>query len=132
MELDPFFIVAAAWNILLGLIGWWHPLTTMRLVFGESRDDPTMILMYRLCCSMVLIFGLGYLLVATDPAVYPGLIILGIVAKLWISGFWFYANITGRRQWATLSSALVDTGFMLIFLMYLLRDIRGPLLAGAA
>lgn len=117
-----FFIVAAGWNLLIGISGVLRPLQTMEVLFGEVRDDPITLLLHRICASMVLIFGLGYLIIAVDPAANAGLIILGIIAKIWISLVWYYQNYRGVARPAASVAAIGDTLFTLAFLLFLLGE----------
>src|SRR3954470_23374977 len=78
------FALGAAWNLVIGLSIMFAPLSSLRLLYGHepSADDQLLMMLDRDFASCVLLFGVGYGIVASAPSRNHGLIWLGIIGKL--------------------------------------------------
>jgi hypothetical protein len=126
MYLKPrwLFALGAAWNIVIGLSVLLAPLSSLGLLYGHepSADDQLLSMLNRDFAYCVLIFGLGYGIVAIDPSQNHGLIWLGIIGKLGV------VAVLGQR-WLTevatawvLPAAAGDLAFAVLFACFLWRS----------
>jgi hypothetical protein len=126
MNLKPrwLFALGAAWNIVIGLSVSVAPLSSLRLLYGHepSADDQLLSMLYRDFASCVLIFGLGYGIVAVDPSQNHGLVWLGIIGKLGVVAVLGQRWLTEAATVWVLPVAAGDLAFALLFACFLWRS----------
>jgi len=118
--------VAAIWNILGSLPAIIAPGINMRLFYGVRTNDSYTLALNRGFWIAVLVVGIGYLIVAYDPAKRIGIIWLGIVGKIVVAASWFYYFIIDRATETAVFVALGDSIFTLCFVYYICRGTRNP------
>ena len=91
------------------------------IMYGVHTDDFYRLFLNTVFMIVVLIFGIGYLIVAYDPPARKGIIFLGAMGKI-VVGIMFYYLLAIDR--VTLLPPLAGTGdliFTLYFVHYLVK-----------
>jgi len=126
MSLKPgwLFALGAAWNLVIGLSVLLAPLISLRLLYGHepSADDPLLAMLNRDFAVCVLLFGIGYGIVAIDPSQNHGLIWLGIIGKLAVVATLGQRWLTDIASAWVLPAAAGDFVFAALFACFLWRS----------
>lgn len=75
------FLIAAIWNFAGGLPGVIDPAGMFAREFGVVLTDPVQVAVYRGAWGTALLYGLGFLLVARNPARHAGVVAMGGLGK---------------------------------------------------
>lgn len=113
-----FFIVAAVWNLAGGLPGTLFPAVMFEREFGRVLEDPAFIAIYRGAWGTSLLYGIGWLIVASAPVRHWGIVAIGGLGKAL-----FALNLAGMylKGWTSEFALLVifgDALFVLGFIIY--------------
>ncbi len=119
-----FFAVAAAWNLLASIPAIILPQLNLEMFYGLVTDDFYTILLNRSFWAAVLIFGIGYLIIAYDPGKSLGIVIMGIIGKILVAVVWFYLFAVDLATALVVFGGTGDSIFTVFFVVYLLRGPR--------
>ncbi|MDO9337801.1 MAG: hypothetical protein Q7T61_15510 [Caulobacter sp.] len=114
------FAVAALFNFAVGLPLLIAP-AAFYAMLGQTAPD---ILNAQLAGGLIAVFGIGYAMVARDPAANRGIIVLGVIGKAPLPLLYWLNVQAGRAPMSGFPLTLVDLAFALLFLTYLLRTPR--------
>jgi hypothetical protein len=118
----PLFVVAAIYDIVLG-IGY---IVLQERIFTWFQITPPNHPGYVMWgAAVVLIFGIGFALVARNPVRNRDLIVLGILFKLAYSGTVLGYQFLGTIPWMWVPWAYADLVFAALFIMAL-RSLPRP------
>ena len=111
------FLLGALFNVVVGACGVLFYELTVTLLFGADALTDALIaaVFYRLFMVAVIVFGIGYTLVARDLASNRGIVWLGAGSKLVIAGVLCSLVATGQARLLILGVVLPDLGFMVLF-----------------
>ena len=118
-----FFVIAGCWNLLGAYGGISKPVENLRQYYNVKNDDFITITLNRTFWIGVLIFGIGYFLIAVNPILFYGVIVLGIIGKITISAIWIYLFYIGKAERIAIISASGDLLFTMFFVVCLFSDI---------
>ena len=118
-----FFWLMAAWNFALALPALFRPTLGLRLLFGFARDDSLSRAQQQLVSLGILVFGVGYTLVALDPSAGAGLVQLGIVGKLTVLGAFGTLYFQGRATKIAFAMVLGDGLWSIFYVLFLFGDV---------
>jgi len=125
MSIKPtwLFAVGAAWNFVIALSILVAPLVSLRLLYGHEpgADDPLLAMLDRDFAFCVLLFGVGYGIVALDPSRNHGLIGIGILGKLGVVAMLGQRWLTGVATAWVLPAAAGDLVFAALYAWFLWR-----------
>jgi len=76
----------------------------------------------------VVLFGVSYIIIAYDPKSFPGLLLLGIMAKVLAAGTFIIYHVKGFLQKGILVGVVGDLLFSLFFALYLIGGAQSPIL----
>jgi hypothetical protein len=76
------FIVAAVWNLIGAILGYFNTAYTFRLFFDRELADPLYHAIYQGAWGTTLVYFVGYLIVAKDPIKHTAVVILGGIGKV--------------------------------------------------
>jgi hypothetical protein len=118
------FGVGAAWNFVIGVSILVDPLSSLRLLYAQQpgTDDQLLMMLDRDFGFCVLLFGVGYGIVARDPSRNHGLIWLGIIGKLGVVATLGQRWLTGVATAWVLPAAAGDFVFAALFAWFLWRS----------
>ena len=121
---QKFFAVSAAWNLIGAIPALINPRLNLIMFYGFSSDDYYTILLNRGFWASVFIFGIGYIIIAYDPGRSLGIIIMGIIGKIFVAITWFYLFAVDRAEISAVLAGGGDSIFTVFFILYLLRGPR--------
>lgn len=121
-----FFFIAALWNFAGAVPSLIYPEFSLRLFYRLPVADFYVVSLNTVFWAAVLIFGLGYLMVAKRPGRNLGILVMGILAKIGVAVFWYQLFSTDRASVVALLAGIGDILFTLYFLYYLIRGPREP------
>ncbi len=121
-----FFLVSALWNFCGAIPGIFFLFLSMRLFYGVQTDDYHTLFLSSLFWGAVLMFGIGFLIVANAPIKNLGIIVLGAVAKIIVAFVWYYIYFLykDRATIIVVSAATGDLAFAIYFCYYLAKGPR--------
>lgn len=118
-----FFAVAAAWNLAAALPALVTPRRAFRLLYGVESDRFYELFQHRMIGAVVLLFGIGYGIIALEPSANLGLVLLGFLAKVVVVVAFAALVVRRRATKAALLIAAVDALFAAFFLRYLATSV---------
>ena len=98
-----FFAAAGLLNLGGGLAGF----LSGQPVPGAALPPPEYPYILQLLFAAVMIFGVGYLMVAVDPRRHRGIVVLGLLAKIAGAGFTWWAVADGQIPSSAAAQPLV-------------------------
>lgn len=118
-----FYVISGCWNLIAAIGGIFKPASNLEKFYRVKTDDFITIFLNRSFWITVLIFGIGYLLVAINPILFFGIVVLGIIGKIILAACWFYLFIIGKGEKIIVFAASGDLLFTLIFVLSLFSDV---------
>lgn len=114
------FLVSAVWNFAGAVPGLSDPAGMFAREFGRDLTDPTMIAIYRGAWGTAFIYGLGFLLVAKDPARHSAIVLMGGVGKALFAANLLYMYLQSWTSDFALVVIIGDLVFIVLFALYFL------------
>jgi len=121
-----FFLISALWNFAGGIPAVLRPEANLEKYYNVKTDDPMTIFLNRTFWIMVLIFGVGYLLIACDPVMFYGIIYMGIIGKILVAVNWYYMRAVGKLNNVGVFGATGDLIFAILFIASLFSPVINP------
>jgi len=120
------FRVAAWWNVLVGAGGLIAPRWGIELFYGANAvsDDLIARLAWGDFSVCVLLFGVGYFIVARDVRKNHGLVVLGVLGKAGVLVSFPLRFFAGEATGWILIPAAVDGTMAMLFVVFLARRQR--------
>ena len=112
---------AAAFNFAVAAAIVLATSWSFQLAYGRGPDDPLVLAFWRDFGIFVALIGVGYAMVALAPARHIGIVYLGIAAKLFDVVMLSYRYWSGVAEAIVLVPALIDGGYMVLFVLFLYR-----------
>ena len=119
-----FFLISACWNMFGAIPALIAPQLNMLIFYGVKTSDFYTLLLNRFAWVAILIFGIGYLIIAYDPKRSVGIVIMGIIGKTCVAVLWYYLFSIDRGTGFAVLAATGDSIFTLYFIAFLIL-IRG-------
>ncbi|MES9903677.1 MAG: hypothetical protein ABW168_13510 [Sedimenticola sp.] len=116
-----FFIVAALWNLAGGIPGYYFSVDTFQMFFGKELVDPLMISIYKGAWGTTLLYFFGYLFVAFNPEKHTGIVILGVIGKIFFAASLLKLYLAGLTTTVVMAVVIGDSLFTLFLLFFLAR-----------
>ncbi len=113
------FLIAALWNLCGGIPGVLFPADLYAREFGTPLNDPVFTAIYRGAWGTSLLYGLGFLIVATNPLKHWGIVVMGGLGKALFALNLCYMYANGWTSRFSLLVILGDLIFVLTFILYL-------------
>ena len=112
------FILAALWNLLGALLGYFNTEFTFQLFFGRELSDPLIYAIYNGAWGTTLVYIIGYLIVAYNPIRHTGIVIVGGIGKVGFAIKLLQLYLAGLANPVVLTVIIGDLIFSLLFLYY--------------
>ena len=127
-----FFLVSGLWNLGGAIPALVSPRLNLQLMYGIFKTDESSLRFYleflnRGFWMAVLVFGIGYLIIATNPGKHLGIVVMGIIGKVIVAMSWFFLFAMGKATGFAVFAATGDSLFTVFFILYLVRGPRSPL-----
>ncbi len=118
-----FFLIAALWNLSGAVPGIFMSGLNLRLFYGIQTTDFHTLFLNSMFWGAVLVFGIGYLIVAKDIGKNPGIVTLGVICKSLVALVWYYIYFFGcnRATILVVGAATGDVIFVGYFVYFLMR-----------
>src|SRR5208283_3830281 len=99
------FLISAIWNLYFSISAIFFPEYTLKLAYGEEVASAIFnnyytYTFYNFQSAAILVFGIGYYIVSRDVSKNHGIVLLGIIGKLF---FFIYYTI----MYFTLHSSVI-------------------------
>ncbi len=114
-----FFLIAALWNLSGSVPGVLYPAEMYAREFGSSLTDAVFTAIYRGVWGTSLVYGLGFLVVSSNPVQHWGIVLMGGLGKVLFAANLGYMYISGWTSWFSLLVIVGDLLFVLVFIWYL-------------
>jgi len=121
-----FFLISGLWNLLGCIEGIVRPAKNMRRYYDIETNDYYTLFLNRAFWESVLVFGIGYLIIAYDPGKNLGLVIMGIIGKVIVAVTWLILFLRKKAKGSALFAAIGDSIFTIFFIVYLIGGVRTP------
>lgn len=112
------FIIAALWNLLGAILGYFNTAFTFQLFFGRELSDPLIYAIYNGAWGTTLVYIIGYLIVAYNPVRHSGIVIVGGIGKVGFAIKLLQLYLSGLANPVVLIVIIGDIIFSLFFLYY--------------
>ena len=76
------FIVAALWNLIGAIFGYFNAAYTFNGFFERELTDPLYYSIYQGAWGTTLVYFIGYSIVAYNPLKHTGIVIVGVIGKI--------------------------------------------------
>ncbi len=115
------FIIAALWNLIGAIFGYFNTAYTFNGFFARELADPLFYAIYQGAWGTTFVYFFGYLIVAYNPIKHTGIVIVGLIGKVGfaISLLKFY--LSGLADAIVFIVIIGDFIFSLLFLYYFFR-----------
>lgn len=117
-----FFAVSGCWNMIGAIPAVISPRLNLKLMYGLSTNDYYNLMLNRSLWIAILIFGVGYFLIALDPRRYFGIIVMGIIGKIAVAVIWFHMFSIGTATFMAAFAATGDSIFTVFFILYIVLE----------
>jgi hypothetical protein len=114
-----FFVSMAIWNVGLALPGLIAPRRGFRLLYGVETDRFYELYQHWAISAVILLFGVGYAIIAIEPSANLGLVLVGVIAKVLFAAVITVLFFLGRATKVALAVAVGDIVFAVFFIRYL-------------
>lgn len=115
------FLVAAAWNLIGAVFGYFNTEFTFQEIFGKELNDPLFYEIYKGAWGTTLMFFIGYLMVAYNPVKHSGLALIGGIGKFSFAIAELELYLTGLANSKILIIVIGDFIFCAFFVYYLVK-----------
>lgn len=113
------FLIVALWNLTGAIPGYFLTEMTYHVFFGRELIDPLYLSIYRGAWGSTLLYFIGYLFVARRPEKHTGIVILGMIGKIFFAKTLLAHYLTGVAGPVVLIVISGDMLFSLLFIVYL-------------
>ena len=118
------FVVGALWNLLGAIFGYFNTALTFQNFFGRELTDPLIYAIYQGTWGTTLVYFIGYLIVAYNPARHAGIVIVGGIGKVGFALKLLSLYLSGLAGPVVLIVIIGDFIFSLLFIYYFVQMVR--------
>jgi len=115
------FIVAALWNLIGTIFGYFNTAYTFQSFFDKELVDPLMYNIYKGAWGTTFVYLFGYLVVAYNPLKHMGIVIVGGIGKIGFMITLTKLYLAGLANRYIFIVVVGDTIFVLLFIYYFFR-----------
>lgn len=119
-----FFIIAALWNLLGAVFGYFNTSLTFQQFFSRELSDPLIYAIYQGSWGTTLVYFVGYLIVALNPVKNSGIVIVGGIGKVAFAIKLLQLLLLHTANPVVLIVIIGDSVFSLLFLYYFFEMYR--------
>ncbi len=121
------YTLGALWNLGIGFIGIVFYDFSITLFFGPGTvaDNLVSALFFRLFCTAVAVFGVGYYMVSRDLTSNRGIVWLGMASKILLFVIFTALFIAGEVTFLAFLALCGDMAWALLFILFLWQTREG-------
>ena len=112
------FVIAALWNLIGAVFGYFNTAYTFQSFFGRELSDPLFYDIYKGAWGTTFVYFFGYLIVALNPLKHTGIVIVGAIGKVGFAIKLLQFYLSGVANSIVLVVVIGDLIFMLLFVYY--------------
>ncbi|MBN2158966.1 MAG: hypothetical protein JW807_06190 [Spirochaetes bacterium] len=118
------FLISAIWNFYFAITALFFPKFNLTLCYGERIASDILNnfyshMLYNFQGAVILIFGFGYYIVSRNVSRNHGIVVLGIIGKLFFFAYYTYMYLTMRATVVAFLAVLGDFIFSMLFAYFL-------------
>ncbi len=121
------FVIAALWNLVGAVFGYFNTAYTFENFFGRELTDPLIYAIYKGAWGTTFVYFFGYLIVAYNPIKHTGIVIVGGIGKVGFAIKLLQLYLENIASSAVLIVVVGDFIFMLFFFHYFFRIYKAKL-----
>lgn len=121
------FVIAALWNLVGAVFGYFNTAYTFENFFGRELTDPLIYAIYKGAWGTTFVYFFGYLIVAYNPIKHTGIVIVGGIGKVGFAIKLLQLYLENIASSAVLIVVVGDFIFMLFFFYYFFRIYKAKL-----
>ena len=121
------FVIAALWNLVGAVFGYFNTAYTFENFFGRELTDPLIYAIYKGAWGTTFVYFFGYLIVAYNPIKHTGKVIVGGIGKVGFAIKLLQLYLENIASSAVLIVVVGDFIFMLFFFYYFFRIYKAKL-----
>lgn len=110
------FVFGAIWNLVAGILFTYLSLFSRESLSYLIKIIPNNMLWFHIVIFIIVVFGIGYYWISTDPQRNRDIIKLGVIGKIGVFIFWLYGWQTGVT---TFLFFLVGCGDLVLTFLYI-------------
>ena len=116
------FLIGAIWNLIVGL-GFivLSPLAESLIPMFDMELPPSLVF-YHAFFGYVIVFGIGFYLVARDINKNHGIVVLGAIEKLYVFILFLIYFVLGYSNFLPILFVIVDLIFACLFVEFLISS----------
>jgi hypothetical protein len=118
------FLMAALWNLIGAIFGYFNTAFTFHLFFSRELVDPLIYAIYKGAWGTTFVYFFGYLIVTYNPLKHPGIVIVGGIGKFGFAAKLLQLYISGYADSVVLVVVVGDFVFLILFLYYFFQLYR--------
>jgi hypothetical protein len=115
------FLVAATWNLIGAVFGYFNTEYTFQGLFGRRLNDPLFYEIYKGAWGTTLLFFIAYLMAAYNPVKHSGLALIGSIGKLFFAIAELKLYLSGLANSLILIIVIGDFIFCAFFVYYFFK-----------
>ncbi len=115
------FVIAGLYTAGGVLPGIFDPAKGVHDFTGQMTEDWNTLYFFRSLWIIVLVFGIGYFIVALNPAKHIGIVMLGFLGKLLFAANVMIQYSNERLSQMAFTASIIDSIFVLIFGVFIYR-----------
>jgi hypothetical protein len=115
------FLVAAAWNLIGAVFGYFNTEFTFQAIFRRELNDPLFLEIYKGAWGTTFMFFFGYLFVAYNPVKHSGLALIGGIGKFSFAVGELQLFLAGLANPVILIIVIGDFIFCALFAYYFIQ-----------
>ena len=115
------FIIAAIWNLIGAIFGYFNTAYTFQGFFDRELNDPLYYAIYQGAWGTTLVYFIGYSIVAYNPIRHTGIVIVGGIGKVGFAITLMEFYLSGIAGPVVFVVIIGDFIFVLLFLYYFIR-----------
>lgn len=115
------FLIAGIYTSIGVVPGIFNPANGLLDFTNQSIEDWNTIYFFRSLWITVFVFGIGFLIVALNPAKHIGIVIMGLLGKLFFASNLLFQYSNEKVSQMAMTAASIDLIFVLLFGIFIFK-----------
>ena len=115
------FLIAGIYTSFGVIPGIFNPEQGLLDITGQIIEDWNTLYFFRSLWITVFVFGIGFLIVALNPAKHIGIVIMGLLGKLFFASNVLFQYSNEKVSQIAMTAASIDLIFVLLFGIFIFK-----------
>ena len=115
------FLIAGIYTSIGVIAGIFNPEQGLLDFTGQIIEDWNTLYFFRSLWITVFVFGIGFLIVALNPAKHIGIVIMGLLGKLFFASNVLFQYSNEKVSQMAMTAASIDLIFVLLFGIFIFK-----------